>query len=228
MFDLYISPSDQGRNTYAAGNTNEEVQCERIAAAVEVAAKRCGIDAFANLKDDMYTKVADANKRGTLLYLCIHTNGFNKKVSGTRIFSHSFAGEGYKAAVCVFEELAPVTPGTSENIKENPKLYEIRMTNAPCVYVEVDFHDVDEVALWIIAHTEEIAEAIVKGLCRYYGKVYAPLYAAALPDGGDNFRAKYEAMEEKYNALKSSAESFCALVGNGLSAFTGALEEIEA
>ena len=35
-------------------------------------------------------------------------------------------------------------------------------------------------------------------------------------------------MKDKYNALKSSAESFCALVGNGLSAFTGALEEIEA
>lgn len=228
MLDLYISPSDQRGNTYAAGNTNEEAQCERIAAAVESAAKRCGINAFANLKDDMYTKVADANKRGTLLYLCIHTNAFNEEVSGTRIFCHSFAGEGYKAAVCVFDELAPVTPGTSENIKENPKLYEIRMTNAPCVYVEVDFHDVDDVALWIIAHTEEIAEAIVKGLCKYYGKVYAPLYAAALPDGGDDFRAKYEAMEEKYSALKSSVESFCALVGNGLSVLNDAMEKIEA
>lgn len=223
MFDLYISPSDQRGNTYAAGNTNEEAQCERIAAAVEAAAKRCGINAFANLKDDMYTKVADANKRGTRLYLCIHTNAFNEEVSGTRIFCHAFAGEGYKAAVCVFDELAPVTPGTSENIKENPKLYEIRMTNAPCVYVEVDFHDVDEVALWIIAHTEEIAEAIVKGLCKYFGKVYVP------PHGGNAVsRAEYEALESRYNALKSSVESFCALVGNGLSAFTGALEEIEA
>lgn len=205
MFDLYISPSDQRGNTYAAGSTNEEAQCERIAAAVKSAAKRCGINAFANLKDDMYTKVADANKRGTLLYLCIHTNAFNEEVSGTRIFCHSFAGEGYKAAVCVFDELAPVTPGTSENVKENPELYEIRMTYAPCVYVEVDFHDVDEVALWIIAHTEEIAEAIVKGLCKYFGKVYVP----AVPDGGDVVpRAKYEALEEKYNALVEAVTAF--------------------
>lgn len=204
MFDLYISPSDQRGNTYAAGSTNEEAQCERIAAAVESAAKRCGINAFANLKDDMYTKVADANKRGTRLYLCIHTNAFNEEVSGTRIFCHSFAGEGYKAAVCVFDELAPVTPGTSENIKENPELYEIRMTYAPCVYVEVDFHDVDEVALWIIAHTEEIAEAIVKGLCKYFGLAYVP----ALPDGGDDFRAEYEALEEKYNALVEAVTAF--------------------
>lgn len=228
MFDLYISPSDQRGNTYAAGNTNEEAQCERIAAAVEAAAKRCGINAFANLKDDMYTKVADANKQGTRLYLCIHTNAFNKVVSGTRIFCYSFEGEGYKAAVCVFDELAPVTPGTSENIKEYPELYEVRNTNAPCVYIEVDFHDVDEVALWIIDHTEEIAEAIVKGLCKYFGKVYVPA-TAQLPDMGDVVpRAEHEALEAKYNALKSSAESFCALVGNGLSAFTGALEEIEA
>ena len=205
MFDLYISPSDQSGNTYAAGNTNEEVQCERIAAAVESAAKRCGINAFANLKDDMYTKVADANKRGTLLYLCIHTNGFNKEVSGTRIFCHSFAGEGYKAAVCVFDTLAPVTPGTSENIKENPGLYEIRMTNAPCVYVEVDFHDVDEVALWIIAHTEEIAEAIVKGLCKYYGKVYVPAQSI----GEDTVpREEYDALLEKYNALAEAMTAF--------------------
>lgn len=228
MLDLYISPSDQGGNTYAAGNTNEEAQCERIAAAVEAAAKRCGINAFANLTDDMYTKVADANKQGTRLYLCIHTNAFNEEVSGTRIFCYSFTGEGYKAAVCVFDELAPVTPGTSENIKEHPALYEVRNTNAPCVYVEVDFHDVDEVALWIIAHTEEIAEAIVKGLCKYFGKVYVPA-TAQLPDMGNVVpRAEYEALEAKYNALKSSAESFCALVGNGLSAFTGSLEEIEA
>lgn len=205
MLDLYISPSDQSGNIYAAGNTNEEVQCERIAAAVESAAKRCGINAFANLKDDMYTKVADANKRGTQLYLCIHTNAFNKDVSGTRIFCHSFAGEGYKAAVCVFDTLAPVTPGTSENIKENPGLYEIRMTNAPCVYVEVDFHDVDEVALWIIAHTEEIAEAIVKGLCKYYGKVYVPGQSI----GEDTVpREEYDALLEKYNALAEAMTAF--------------------
>lgn len=219
MFDLYISPSDQGRNTYAAGNTNEEVQCERIAAAVEVAAKRCGIDAFANLKDDMYTKVADANKQGTRLYLCIHTNAFNEEVSGTRIFCYSFAGEGYKAAVCVFDELAPVTPGTSENIKENPKLYEIRMTNAPCVYVEVDFHDVDEVALWIIDHTEEIAESIVKGLCKYFGKVYVPA-TAQLPDMGDVVpRAEYDALMEKYVALQRDTDELTMDVIKAVEAF---------
>lgn len=219
MLDLYISPSDQGRNTYAAGNTNEEVQCERIAAAVEVAAKRCGVDAFANLKDDMYTKVADANKRGTRLYLCIHTNAFNEEVSGTRIFCYSFTGEGYKAAVCVFDELAPVTPGTSENIKEYPALYEVRNTNAPCVYIEVDFHDVDEVALWIIGHTEEIAEAIVKGLCKYFGKAYVPA-TAQLPDMGDVAPpAEYDALMEKYVALQRAADEFALDVVKAVEAF---------
>ena len=219
MLDLYISPSDQRGNTYAAGNTNEEAQCERIAAAVEAAAKRCGINAFANLKDDMHTKVADANKRGTLLYLCIHTNAFNEVVSGIRIFCYSFAGEGYKAAVCVFDELAPVTPGTSENVKEYPELYEVRNTNAPCVYVEVDFHDVDEVALWIIDHTEEIAEAIVKGLCKYFGKVYVPA-TAQLPDMGDVVpRAEYDALMEKYVALQRDTDELTMDVIKAVEAF---------
>lgn len=219
MMDLYISPSDQGGNTYAAGSTNEEAQCERIAAAVETAAKRCGIDAFANLKDDMYTKVRDANKRGTRLYLCLHTNAFNEMVSGTRIFCYSFTGEGYKAAVCVFDELAPVTPGTSENIKEYPELYEVRNTNAPCVYVEIDFHDVDEVALWIIDHTEEIAEAIVKGLCKYFGKVYVPA-TAQLPDMGDVVpRAEYDALMEKYVALQRDTDELTLDVIKAVEAF---------
>lgn len=33
---IYLSPSDQDGNLYAAGNTNEAVQCRRIANACEV------------------------------------------------------------------------------------------------------------------------------------------------------------------------------------------------
>ena len=39
---VYISPSDQVENKYAWGNTNEHVQCQRIAEAEAAALRRCG------------------------------------------------------------------------------------------------------------------------------------------------------------------------------------------
>lgn len=171
---IYVSPSDQVKNAYAAGNTNEAVQCRKIATTLVDALSRCGMEAMTNLTASMQERVAESNRWGATLHVCIHTNAFNKTVSGTRIFSADTVGEGFAAAQAVFDRLAPITPGTSENVKSYPALYEIRYTTAPCVYVEVDFHDVDEVALWIIDHTEEIAEAMCRGICDHYGYEYVP------------------------------------------------------
>lgn len=172
MRKIYISPSDQVKNAYASGNTTEAIQCRKIALALAEALERCGFEAAANVTDGMAARVNESNQWGADLHLCIHTNAYNGKVSGTRIFSYDLAGEGYQAAKAIFARLAPITPGTSENIKAYPELYEVRNSNAPCVYIEVDFHDVDAVALWIIEHTEEIAEAICQGICDNYGLPY--------------------------------------------------------
>ena len=169
---IYISPSDQTKNTYAAGNTNEAVQCRQIAQYLVTALKRCGFEAKTNLTASMAARVTESNGLGADLHICIHTNGFNEKVTGTRLMSYDLKGEGYKACKAIFDVLAPLSPGTSENISAHPELYEIRKATAPTVYVEVDFHDVDEIALWIIEHKEDIAEAICKGVCKYYGVTY--------------------------------------------------------
>jgi N-acetylmuramoyl-L-alanine amidase len=104
----------------------------------------------------------------------IHTNGFDGKVSGTRMFCYSNSGEGYKACKAVFDVLAPITPGTSESITTRAELYEVKTPAAPTAYIEVDFHDVPDVAKWIIENTQEIGEAICKGICNYYGVAYQP------------------------------------------------------
>lgn len=172
MAKIYVSPSDQVKNAYAAGNTTEAIQCRRIAKALVTALERCGLQAKTNVTSSMADRVAESNAWGADLHVCLHTNAFNAQVSGTRIFSFNLTGEGYKAAKAVFARLAPLTPGTSENIKAYPELYEVRKSSAPCVYIEVDFHDVDVVALWLVEHTEEIAEAICHGICEYCGVAY--------------------------------------------------------
>ena len=169
---IYLSPSSQPANTYAAGNTNEQEECRKMARATAAALKRCGFDVVCADYGTMESRVRESNAVKADLHVCIHTNAFNEKVTGTRIMCNDLQGAGYKASKAVFDALAPITLGTSENVSARPNLYEIRMSKAPCVYVEVDFHDVKEIAKWLIEHTKEIGEAICKGICNYYGVGY--------------------------------------------------------
>ncbi len=168
---IFLSPSSQTGNAYSYGNTNEAVVCGMIATACEAALKRCGFEVKNEQFDTLANRVAHSNKWGADIHLPIHTNAHNKKVTGTRILCYDLKGEGYKASKAVFEALAPITPGTSENITAST-FYEIMYSNAPCVYVEADFHDVPDVAKWIIENTEAIGEAICKGICNYFGEKY--------------------------------------------------------
>ena len=172
MQKIYISPSDQVRNTYAAGDTTEAIQCRAIALLLVNALKRCGFEARTNVTDGMYKRVEESNAWDADLHICIHTNAYNGKVAGTRIFCYAFNTPGHEVCKAVMETLAPITPGGSDGISEYPHLYEERATNAPCCYIEVEFHDVPAVAEWIIGHKQEIAEAIAKGVCHYYHVAY--------------------------------------------------------
>lgn len=169
---IYLSPSSQTENKYAVGNTNEAVQCRKIAAALEKALLRCFFDVKSGMSGDMYSRVKESDNWGAELHLPIHTNAYNKKVKGTRIYCYNTTGEGYKASKAIMATLKPITPGTSDSINAKPELYEIRKPKAPTAYIEVAFHDNTEEAQWIIDNTEAIAEAICKGVCKHYGKLY--------------------------------------------------------
>lgn len=166
---IFLSPSCQDDNVYAYGNTTEMEQCRRISAACAVALKRCGFEVKDGNYGDMYDRVDESNAWGADLHIPIHTNAFNGEVTGTRIFCWNNQGDGYNASQAIFNELAPVTPGTSENVRPDPTLYEVERTYASCVYIEVDFHDVPNIAKWIIENVELIGETIAKGVCNYFG-----------------------------------------------------------
>lgn len=172
---VYISPSDQTENRYAWGNTNEHVQCQKIAEAEAAALRRSGVEVkLAAFGTTMAQRCAESDAWRADIHNCVHTNAFNGKVMGTRMFCYSIPGKGYDACKSVFAELAPLTPGTSENIQVNPQLYEVRVPNTPSVYCECEFHDTTEGAKWIVEHTTEIGEAIAKGLCKYLGVAFVP------------------------------------------------------
>ncbi len=172
---IYISPSDQVENLYAVGNTNEAVQCRKIALALAEALKRCGLEARTNTADGgqaMYDRVKESNTWGADAHICIHTNAFNGKVSGFRAFYYNAGGAGHKLCKAIMATVAPVTPGTSDGVSAMPGFYEVNSTNCPCAYLELGFHDNPTEARYIIDHTVELAEAICEGICNHYGVAY--------------------------------------------------------
>mgnify|MGYP004516791273 FL=1 len=172
MAKVYLSPSNQTDNRYAYGGTTEAEQCGKIAESCRAALVRSGITVQLGHMPSMQEKVKASDAFGADLHVPIHTNAFNGKVSGTRMFCFSDGGEGMKACKAIFARLAPITPGLSESIRVDASLYEVRVPSAPTAYVEVDFHDVPSVAKWIVEHTVDIGEAIARGICDYLGVAF--------------------------------------------------------
>lgn len=170
-YKIYVSPSNQEKNLYAAGSTNEAVQCNKIGEVLSNALRRCGFETRINGKDTMAVRCRESDEWGADLHLPIHTNAHNGEVQGTRLFCYDKIGAGYKTCLAVMGALAPITPGESDSITVK-HFYEVKHPKAPTAYVEVGFHDNKEEAEWIIKHTEDIAEAICKGVCQHFGVSY--------------------------------------------------------
>lgn len=172
---VYLSPSNQNRNTYAAGKTNEMEQCNRIAVAAETALKRCGFAAKRAPKgQSMAVSINESNAWGANLHVSIHTNAGGGK--GPEVFVHSTADANMKIARPVFKELVAVSYSkVSRHLGTYPyggTLGELQNTNAIAVYCECEFHDNANIAKWIIDNVTAIGEAICKGICTGYGVKY--------------------------------------------------------
>ena len=169
---VFLSPSNQYDNVYAYGNTTEGVQCGKIADACKIALERSGVDVMLMHDESMQTKCAESNKFDVDLHVPIHTNAFNGSVMGTRMFCYNADGKGMAACKAIFARVAPLSPGTSENIQVNQNLYEVRVPAAPTAYLECEFHDTVEGAKWIVENTTAIGEAIARGICDYFGVTF--------------------------------------------------------
>ena len=169
---IYLSPSNQNGNAYATGNTNEKVQCHKIAKACFDYLKKAGFNVMCTYNDDMYARVKESNAFGADMHVAIHTNATAKHnvTGGTQILLYSVDGERKKAGQAVYDRLAPLTPGKSaERLVAKPGFYECKAANGLTVYVEAEFHDTKEGSDFIIKNTKAIGEAIAKGICDYYG-----------------------------------------------------------
>ena len=170
---IYLSPSDQIRNRYAYGDTNEAAQCRAIAKKCARALMRCGFEVktdYTDGSDAMYERVQQSNEWGADMHICIHTNAGGG--SGCVVFAGALDERHMKYAKPIFEELDDITIYRSVYGVRTAAFYEIRKTNAVCVYCECEFHDNAQTAKWITENTRTIAEAICRGVCRAAGREY--------------------------------------------------------
>ena len=167
---IYLSPSEQSANKYAAGNTDEATQCKRIAAACAAALTARNFKVILEPDVSVVDRVK-IDKSSIDWYIPIHTNAFNGEVTGTRIMCRDASDVPDRTmAEYILKRVDAVCPGTSSNISYwGDHWFEQRETKpVPNVYVECDFHDVPEVALFIIDHADQIGEAIARGICDFY------------------------------------------------------------
>ena len=207
---VYLSPSDQTENAYAYGNTTEAVQCGKIAEACKAALERSGVEVKLGQYDTMANRCAASDAFKADLHVPIHTNAFNGKVMGTRMFCYNSGGKGRAACKAIFARVAPLSPGTSENIQVNQKLYEVRVPAAPTAYIECEFHDTVDGAKWIVENTTAIGEAIAHGICDYFGVTFKePEQPKPVePEKKDVlYRVQIGAYKIKANAEKRQAEA---------------------
>ena len=169
---IYLSPSAQPANNYAAGDTNEQAQCNRIAEAAKSALERCGFAVRKAPEGQGYKdSVAESNAWGADLHIPIHTNAGGG--AGTVVFVHGGTAKQMQYAKPIYDEVQTASPGTTDyGVRVNSDLYELGYTTATAVYIECEFHDRADLAAWIIEHTTELGEAIARGVCTGAGVPY--------------------------------------------------------
>lgn len=179
---IYLSPSAQPANNYAAGDTNEQAQCNRIAEAAKSALERCGFAVKKAPEGQGYKdSVDESNAWGADLHIPIHTNAGGG--AGTVVFVHGGTAKQMQYAQPIYDEVQAISPGTTNyGVRVNSGLYELKYTTATAVYVECEFHDRADLATWIIGHTAELGEAIARGICKGAGVRYIAPAASEQPE----------------------------------------------
>lgn len=170
MPKVFISPSNQTGNIYAGIDMNEAENCRAISELLAGCLGKAGFSVMLPYNgDSMRNAVVDSNSFEPDLHICIHTNSFNGKVFGTRVFRFANSGKAYDCGKVIYNGLCKLIPDGTNAYRRNNGLYELKYTIAPAVYVEVDFHDVPERAKWLVENRERIAHNLANSICSYFG-----------------------------------------------------------
>lgn len=175
MADLwYLSPSSQYGNLGIGNYGTEAEQMNLLMDRIVEHLDRHGVDFHrADKTDSIEEKCAESDALGAAWYLALHSNaGGNGQAWGPVAF-HGGMGEAL-AERLVQELLATGQENNrSSNIQDGLSLYEVRTPRAASVLLEVDFHDSQIGADFIMNRRGDAAKAIAKAIVMTDGKTWS-------------------------------------------------------
>ncbi|WPD20167.1 N-acetylmuramoyl-L-alanine amidase [Thermaerobacter composti] len=208
MPKVYLSPSVQEHNVGVGDYGTEEQRMQVIGALVETYLRANGFDVRRN-RPEMSLKdiIIDSNRYQPDAHVAIHSNAGGGE--GTEAWYYPGSEQGRKLAQAVYDEVAPLSPGKDRGLKTSSVFAELRSTVAPAVILEVGFHDNPADAAWIMSQPRQIAKAIARGICRYFGKAFKDpdTPAPAKPGGGSGTPGKGVVYRVQIGAFKNRANA---------------------
>jgi N-acetylmuramoyl-L-alanine amidase len=176
-YKVYVSPSTQEHNKGASNYGTEEENMQAIGAKVEGLLCYNGFQVRRNRPDmELKQVVEDSNAFDPDAHVAIHSNAGGGRGCEAYAWFEADGKGGYKKdtpgrrlAQAIYDEVSRITPTSDRGVKNGNHLYEIKHTVAPAALVEIAFHDNPTDAAWIKANYDAIAEAIAKGVCKYFG-----------------------------------------------------------
>lgn len=174
---VYLSPSNQHENVYAAGNMTEASVMHIIAISAEDYLKKNGIEVItAGANDSVKDKLEYANEKNVTAYVAISSNDGSeiKNGEGTLGFYNSGISGSKELSEYVYGKVANVTPAPDRGLTDASKgesyLYEVAQSSVPSCMIEVEFHNTTAGAQWIIDHADELGKAAAEGIIQYIEK----------------------------------------------------------
>lgn len=189
MYKIYLAPANH-YNEYVISGYNEKTQCEKLAKLIEKYLNKYEVEV-------MYTTVfsdtrqyhgrpEEAAEWGADLYLAIHDNAYNGRTGGAQAFYHKESKDdlSYKVAsslVTNLNAICSVTPKIANPVRDGMTAFngagygEIREPYnrgiAPVIF-EVNFHDYEPAARYLIDNQDSCARTIVKSLANVMNLKY--------------------------------------------------------
>lgn len=120
---------------------------------------------------DLSYGVSKANANNSDFLISCHVNSFDGEAKGCEVIYYPGSKKGKKLAECIVNELSALGFKNRGAKEDTRGLYELSHTKMTAVIVEPFFCDnAEDVAIYKRVGAEGIANAIVNGVLKYYGK----------------------------------------------------------
>ncbi|MCM1226488.1 MAG: N-acetylmuramoyl-L-alanine amidase [Clostridium sp.] len=180
---IYLSPSNQINNAYAAGNTNEAGIMQRIGKRAKSLLEEKGVTVYiSDVETPLQDKIDFSNDNEITAYVAIHSNTGSDTIAkeGAICFYDPNKYGSHELAKYIYNKVSALTPNEDRGVMNGAEgsdyLYEVAEVKAPDCLVEVEFHNEIGNANWIIENTDELGQAVADGIMDYISFAEAVYY----------------------------------------------------